>query len=195
MTRKIAFGASALALAAALSFAALPSAHAGDKDQWLHVAVDGPGERVRVNVPLSVVETVLPLIEDEEFNHGRIRIDDADLSAQQIRAILTAVRDAEDGVYVTVEDRGETVRVAKEGEYLLVDISEEWRSHTERVNVRVPVAVLDALVQGEGDELNLMAAVRALGEHGAGDLVSVDDDGTQVRIWIDDTNMPEEEEI
>jgi hypothetical protein len=56
-------------------------ASAGPDRRWVHVAIDGEdAERVRINVPLSLIETVLPLIEDDEFHHGKIRLDDAEKS-------------------------------------------------------------------------------------------------------------------
>ena len=67
MLYKTLIGASVLALAVGVSLLGTDAAHAGDKDLWLHVAVDGEGERVRVNVPISLVETALPLVEDEDY--------------------------------------------------------------------------------------------------------------------------------
>lgn len=159
--------------------------------RWVHVAVDGEDEeRVRINVPLSLVETVLPLIEADDFHHGKIRIEDEDLDREQILAILRAVDQAEDGEYVTVDDGDEHVRVAKQGKMLTVKVEDMSGRAKEQVDIQMPVAVLHALVSGDEDELDVVAAIRALGEHAGGDLVTVnDDDGTTVRIWIDDTNV------
>jgi hypothetical protein len=158
-----------------------------DRDQWLHVAVDGRGgndERVRVNLPLSIVETVLPLIETKELRDGKVWIDQQDLSHQDIVKILASIRDAKDGEYVTVDDLNESVRIAKEGNYLTV----HFEDHGEKGEIRVPVSVLDALVSGEDDELDLLAAVRALGEADDQTLVTVEEIDTTVRIWIDRKN-------
>ena len=163
-------------------------APAVDRAQWLHIAVDGTGsdpERVRVNVPLSLVEVVLPLVETRELHDGKVRIDGHELARQDIAKILEALRDAEDGLYVTVEDAGETVRIAKEGKHVTVRFEE---TPGEKGEVRVPVAVLDALVSGEDGELDLLAAVRALGEHEAETLVTVEETDATVRIWIDRKN-------
>jgi hypothetical protein len=156
-------------------------------DSWLHVRVDSrdEGEQVRVNVPLSLVEAVLPLIDEEDIElNGRIRLDGADLEIEEVVAFLKAVRDAEDGVYVTIEDRDDTVRVAKEGKYLLVDVP-EGRSRPETVRVRIPIRVLDALVSGKSGELDIMAGIRALGEEGEGEIVAVSEDDSEVRVWVD----------
>lgn len=176
-------------LAAGLALLLLVApADAVDRDQWIHIAVDdrdGHGERVRVNVPLSIVEAVLPLIESDELHDGKIWLDDSELSHADIVKILAAVRDAQDGEYVTVESVDENVRIAKEGKYLTVKV-EERRGDV--VDVRVPVSVLDALVSGEDDELDLLAAIRVLGEQGDQTLVTVEETDSTVRIWIDRKN-------
>jgi len=48
------------------------------------------------------------------------------------------------------------------------------------------MAVLDALFTGDSGELDLVAALRMLGEtHPGEEIVTVDDGATKVRIWID----------
>ncbi|MCA9752342.1 MAG: hypothetical protein R3B81_08375 [bacterium] len=160
-------------------------ASAGDDSRWLHVAVDDDGDRVRVNVPLTVVTAALPLIEADEFHHGRVRIDDMDLEPEQIVTLLRAIRDAQDGEYVTVEDGRDTVKVRKEGKFLHVDIRED---DDDTVNVRMPIEVLSALVSGEDDELDILAALDVLSKYEGENLVTVNDDGAAVRIWVDRKN-------
>ena len=58
----------------------------------------------------------------------------------------------------------------------------------DQVEIRVPISVLDALVSGDDDELDLLAAVRALGEHEEETLVMVQETDSTVRIWIDRKN-------
>ncbi|NNE43299.1 MAG: hypothetical protein HKN12_03750 [Gemmatimonadetes bacterium] len=164
--------------------------HPKDNDDlWLHVSVDGgDSERVRVNVPLALVETVLPLIDESEFSHGKLRIEGEELSHEDIVAILRAVRDADDGEYITVQDGDEHVRVSKENRYIKVHVEED-NGRGDNVNIRIPVEILEALVSGDDDELDVIAAVRALKNHANGDLVTVmDEDGTEVRIWVDNKN-------
>lgn len=179
MVRKMLIaGLSVLALAA--------TAVAGGDSMWFHVYVHergDDGEKVRINLPLQLVEAVLPLIDEADISHGRVRIDDSDLTADDLRQIWDAVRDAEDGVYVEVEGVDEEVRVAREGDMIVVRVEEEGEE--ERVEVKLPVAVIDALLSGEGDELDILAAIRAFGERGEGDLVMVTDDESTVRIWVD----------
>lgn len=176
-------------LTAAALLVAIPSAAlAVDKDQWLHVAVDDDGERVRINLPLTVVQAVLPLIETHELDHGRIRIDDIDMDYEDIVNILRALEGAQDGEYVTVEDGDDSVHISKKGEFFIILLEEASRwedDDPETVEIKIPVKVLAALTSGEDDELDLMAAIEALADYEGTDLITVNDDGASVRIWID----------
>ncbi len=160
---------------------------AGGNSMWLHVYVNegGPGgEKVRLNLPLQLVEAVLPLIDEDEFSNGRIQIDDMDFSADDLREIWNAVRDEEDGVYIQVEEMDEEVTVAREKDHIVIHVVEAWDD--EEVEVKLPVTVIDALLAGDGEELDILAAIRAFGKQGGGDLVMVSEDDSVVRVWVDD---------
>lgn len=175
----------------ALLLVALPTvALAIHEDQWLHVAIQDHEETVRINLPLTTVAAILPLIETEEFHRGRVRLDELDLELHRtdVVAILQEIRKAKDGEYITVEERDETVRVRKEGDYIRIHVEETHggeEEHAERVEVRVPVKVLDALTSGEEGELDLLAAIEVLSEYEGQDLVTVTDHDESVRVWID----------
>lgn len=157
-------------------------------DHWLHVKVnEGNGDtNVTVNLPLNMIEGVLAMIPEEEFRDGRIVIDDADFDIHELRQLWNELRDSPDMKYVTVESADENVTVWKEGDYIKVevreDVGEEWG---EQVDVRLPLPVIDALLAGQGDELDLVGALRALAEFGEGDLVTVNSRNESVRVWID----------
>ena len=51
----------------------------------------------------------------------------------------------------------------------------------------MPVSLVDALLSGEGDEVNIQAAVAELQKR-RGDIVRVHDSDSNVRIWIDEQN-------
>lgn len=158
--------------------------------KWLHVKVNEGGEHgemVRVNLPLDLVAKVLPLVKMEEFDRGKVRIDGEEFSEVDIRGILAAVNDAEDGEYVTVDGPDENVKVAKKGNLLLVDVKESCGDH-EEVKIRIRMEVVEALLSGDDDELDILAAVHALGEYDDVDLVTVDSEDETVRIWIDSQN-------
>lgn len=159
---------------------------AASDDMWLHVFVQedgGEGETVRVNIPVAFVERVLPLIENEHIRDGKVVIpDEAELEGVDLRAIWEAIRETADGEYMTVDGPDENVRVAKRDGMLLVDVNDDG----EKVRVRVPLEVVGAAFSGEPDQIDVVAALRMLGEtYPDHDLVTVDDGSTQVRVWID----------
>ena len=168
----------------ALLLAATPAAAA---ERWLHVHVvdhGDDGDTVRVNVPLSTIESLLPLVKSEEFSGGKLRFSDHDVEGVDFRAMWKALRASGDTDFLTVDGTQGHVRVSRSGRYLLATV-EGRRDDPENVKVRVPVAVLDALFSSGENEVDLLAALRALSDEGDGELVRVESDDSQVRVWID----------
>ena len=67
-----------LPLLALVLFASL-TAQAASPERWLHVRVEESGpnaENVRVNVPLSLAEKVLPSIQAEHIDHGKLTLEE-----------------------------------------------------------------------------------------------------------------------
>jgi hypothetical protein len=97
-------------------------------DRWLHVRVvsaDDKGESVCVNVPLALAEKILPAINKNQLHGGKVTIDKFDTDGIDFRAVLDAVRGSKDGEFVTVNNKdGEDVRVAKQGGFLLVHVTD-----------------------------------------------------------------------
>lgn len=170
----------ALALIALLTFAGTAMATEG---LWLHVKVDGqPDERVTVNLPLTLIEKAIPMIPENIMEHGRIQYDEGEITIADLREMWRELESQPDFTIARVESENENVRVAKEGDYLVVRVEE---GDSENVNVRIPVAVVNALFSGEGEQLNVRAALEALASHGEGELVTVTDDNETVRVWVD----------
>jgi hypothetical protein len=169
-------------------------------DRWLHVRVieSGPeGDRVRVNIPLSLAEAVLPTIRADKFSNGKVKVDGHAFDQVDVRALLEAVRKTQDNQYVTVESKDQNVEVAKAGEFLLIKVHENGKHGAKKdqaskaentVNIKVPFKVANALLSGPNDELNVLAAVRALDEYQNLELVTVKDGSDDVRIWVDSNN-------
>ena len=160
------------------------TAVAASDGHWLHVRVedsDSDGEKVSVNIPLSVVMAILPAIETKEFRGGRIDIGHGEIGDIDLHAVLKAFRDAPDAEFVTIEGRDESVRVSKERGFLLVSVDDD----DDHVRVRIPLDVVDALLGGDDDELDLLAALDALTRYSGGDLVTVESDDESIRVWID----------
>lgn len=177
-------------LAAGILVLAGGLAWAGSEDRWLHIRVDesgGKGETVRVNVPLTLLESVAPVLEDIKVDGGKLRLGEKEMDAVQLRRILEAVKKAPDAEYVTVESSEDNVVVAKSGDILHIRVIDG--ASEGRVEVKIPLAVVDALLSAPDGRLNLVAAVRALGQRGTGDLITVSDPSSHVRIWIDDRNV------
>jgi hypothetical protein len=175
-----------------MTIAMTPVLLAQPPKRWLHVRVeskDAKGETVRVNVPLSLAEKVLPAIHSKDLQGGKVKFN-AHHEDIDIRAVLEAVRAAGDNEFVTVESAKENVRVAKAGGYLLVKVQES-EGKGEKVDIKVPFTVVEALLSGEQDELDVLAAVRALSAHGDTELVTVTDESETVRIWVDSKNALE----
>ncbi len=167
-------------------------------DQWIHVRVeskDDKGETVRVNVPIEMAAKVLPAINHENLQGGKVRIDHAHLNDVDLRAILDAVRSSKDGEYVTVQSNEEHVRVAKNAGYLYIHVTDNKSlKHSDsgketKVEIKVPMKVVDALFSAGKDELDVVAALRALSSNGDTELVSVKDDQETVHVWIDSKNV------
>jgi hypothetical protein len=165
------------------------------KDRWLHVRVENPDrkeETVRVNVPLELAEKILPTINKDRLHNGKVTVDKFDNEGVDVRALLDAVRESKDGEFVTVQSRDCDVRVAKQNNYMLIHVYDSKKpSKKSRVEVKVPMSVVNALFSAGKDELDLVAGLRALGASGDTELVSVKDEENTVRVWLDSKNVSE----
>ena len=112
-------------------------------------------------------------------------MDDFDLEGLDLRELVLAFRDGPDTDFVRIQERDESVRVAKEGDYLIILAEEDGLHDRETVNIRLPFPVLEALVGTDGEELDLLAGLQALREFEGEELVTVESDDERVRIWID----------
>jgi hypothetical protein len=129
------------------------------------------------------------------LNHGIVHIENAHMNDVDMRAILKAVKAAQDGEFVTVEAQETNVQVRKLGGMLLIHVTDKSGRHVhinrskpageENVDVRVPIEVADALFSGNPDELNVGAALDLLARHEQMELVSVKDAENTVRVWMD----------
>ena len=168
-------------------------------ERWLHVRVictDSKGESVRVNIPVEMAEKVLPAIHKNQLDGGKVHCQDLDMNGVDLRALLDAVRSSKDGEYVTVEATDADVRVAKQSGFMLVHVTEKniaakggKASEKSRVDVKVPMKVVEALFSAGKDELDLVAALRALSANGDTELVSVKSDDSTVHVWLDSKNV------
>jgi WD40 repeat protein len=182
------------------------------KDQWIHIRVDSKddkGETVRVNVPIELAEKVLPAINKNKLHNGKVHIDSAHMEDVDLHGLLDAIRTSKDGEYVTVQGHDNDVRVAKSGGYLIIHVTDKnanivsdaigehsksntskaKATHESKVEIKVPMKVIDALFSAGKDELDVVAALHVLSSNGDTELVSVKDEENTVRIWIDSKSI------
>jgi len=176
-------------LAAGMTALVVPAV-AAPGERYLHVNVEDPtkGEKVNVNVTLSMAEKVLPAINNHGLHDGKVSIHNAQMNGVDVRALLDAVRTAPDNEFVTVKDNDSDVRVAKANGNIIVHVIDK-KNKEQKVDVTVPLAVVDALFStAKNDELDIAAALRALSDAGDVLLVTVQDSTEKVRVWVDSRN-------
>ena len=159
--------------------------------RWIHVKVEkagSDGQQVKVNLPLGLVETVLPMIEKKELTKGKIRPDKMPLTVGQMREIWQTLKTEGDFELASIQDGEMDLRLYKEGDYLYVRSTEEAQK---KISVTISASVVDALLSAEGDELDVMAAAKALSESNVGELVRVQDGEDTVYVWIDTSSSME----
>ncbi len=154
---------------------------------WMHVRVEeaAKSSKVSVNLPMPVVEAALRAAPDTIASHGRIKLGtDKHVSLAEMRRIWQEVKNSGDAELASVEDKDETVKVARRGDLVQVRVTK--RDGAEEVHVDLPVSVVDAALLGEGDTIDVKGLVREL-QKSRGDIMRVTDKDSSVRIWIDET--------
>ena len=182
------FAAGVLALGGMVLGATALQAQVGTAAAWLHVRVEeGKGSKVSVNLPLTVVEAALKAAPETIASDGKLHLgrDRHDLSVADMRRIWAELKAAGDTELVSVEEKDETVKVARRGD--LVQVRVERVGSGEEVRVDVPVSLVDAALAGDGDTIDVKALVRELAKR-RGDVVHVNEKDNKVRIWIDESN-------
>jgi hypothetical protein len=161
-------------------------------DRWLHVRVistNAKGETVRVNVPLELAEKVLPAIDHDRLHNGKVRIGCMDCDGVDVRTLFEAVRSSKDGEFVTVQSNDADISVMKKEGMLFVHVHDKNKPKHSQVEVKVPLKVVEALLSGSKDELDIVAGLHALAGQGDVELVSVKDDDNTIRVWLDSKNV------
>ena len=182
--RKLVSAAGTLVLALTAAGTAL-----GQTGAWLHVRVDEgtKGSKINVNVPMSVVDIFARSAPEAIQKHGRVQFGPGKegMKIDEARRAWKELKNAGDVDFVTIEEKDQTVRVSRAGSLVLVKV--DGAPGKEQVKVEVPVDVVDALLSGEGEELNVSAALLTLQER-RGDIVRVTDKDSTVHVWIDERN-------
>jgi len=173
----------------AISLLSAATLMAAPFQRWIHVRVEnvrGVGASVSFNVPIEMASAVMPLIPAYREHHGKFRLE-ASVNGTDLRAMLDSVRNSPDNVFATVQRRGKKVSAAKSGRDLLIKIVEEPSAQHhlgETIVVKVPIAVVRAMLANDSNELNVGAGIRALAREGDVD-VTVNSEKETVRVWTD----------
>lgn len=174
-------------VAAVLVLAVLAAPALATEGLWLHIKVHDPSDantRVTVNLPVSMIQSMMPMIaQHTEMENGTIVIDSEDFRVQDLRAALESLRDSPDATFAEIESDSERVLVYKDGDTLRIETVESDQGA--EVRAQLPMAVIDAMLSRGDNTLDLAAAIQALVDHGEGELVTVRDGETNVRVWID----------
>jgi hypothetical protein len=181
-----------VAAAALLCFGAPASAQDAPQP-WIHVEVVGGGDNrgnVSVNLPLAAAEVLVSMIPPDRIGGGEIQLTETGVSVSipAVRKMWGQLMNAGDAEFLTIEQENDTVRVARSGDEIEVRMA-RGGEQTETAEMRLPVAVVDALLSGDGDTLNLRAALDRLSEL-RGDIVQVRENDRRIRVWIDELPQP-----
>ena len=175
-----------MTLVAVVALLAAPAAFAGDDGRWInvHVTENSSNTNVEVHLPLNLVLTVLRNVDVENFHGGHVDLEldeDMDINFPEIMA---AIKDAPDGKFVTVTSDEADVNVHKQGGTLFVDVNQK-EDEMAKVQVTVPVELMDALTFGEENTLDVAALLESFDKLPNGELVRVTSNEANVRVWIE----------
>jgi hypothetical protein len=157
-------------------------------EPWIHVRViehTKDGSKVSVNVPLSLAQVALEVAPKDVLEKGRLKLREKNISVADIRKLWTQLKASGDAEFVTVEEKDKTVRIARAGDHLRIDVRDQ-SDKNETVQIRMPLVVVDALLSGEGEAMDVGAAIAQL-KGQRGEIVTVEGSDNQVRIWIDES--------
>ena len=163
------------------------SATQQEPEPWVHVDVtsDG-GTNMNLDLPLAAVTAMLALAPETIVQNGEFQFGSSyQVPVAAIREMWRELRDVGDVEFVTIQYEGQDVRIARAGETILVNVSDS-DGDDESVRVEIPVPVVDALLSGDGDTLNIGAAIEELSML-RGELVRVIESDNNIRIWIDES--------
>ena len=214
------------ALAVMAAFVASGAAiglHAEQSQQvqpWVHLDMTGQ-TTMSLNLPLAAIEAALAMAPEAIVDaDGQLQLGgDREIPVTAIRAAWSQLRDVGDVEIANIRDGRQSVRVAREGDTIVVDVTgtdedaehegdtdeagHEGRADEEgagrdgdrrgrgrdfvgEVQVRVPVSVVDALLSGAGETLDLRAAIQELSSL-RGEMVQVNHPEGSIRVWIDES--------
>ncbi len=157
-------------------------------EPWIHIEVDREGaDHVNLNLPLAAIEAAIALAPNTIVQDGQLKLgQEHQVPVAAIRGMWQELRNVGDAEFATIKHEGNDVRIAREGETILVRVSSEG-DDGEDVRVEIPVPVVDALLSGDGNTLNVRAAIQQLSTM-RGEMVRVIEANNNIRVWIDESS-------
>ena len=157
-------------------------------EPWIHVEIDREGDdHISLNLPLAAIEAAIALAPSTIVDNGQLQLGrDHEVPVAAIRGMWQELRGVGDVEFATIKHEGNDVRIAREGDTILVRVTGE-DDDDEDVRVEVPVPVVDALLSGDGDMLNIRAAIQQLSTM-RGEMVRVIEANNNIRVWIDESS-------
>ncbi len=136
-------------------------------------------------IVLAVAAMVLigsaAVVQAQESSWIHIRVNETYGAKVNVNLPMSLVEIAMDVAQDQVFD-DEHVRIYRQADTVHIEVDEDG---DEKVRVQVPFSVVDVLLEGEGNELNLAAALREMASANDGQILQVQDGDTDVNIWID----------
>ncbi len=217
MTKATTAGRAALAVMAVfVASGAAIGLHAAESQQdpqpWVHLDMTGQTS-MSLNLPLAAIEAALAMAPEAIVDSdGQLQLGgQREIPVTAIRAAWSQLRDAGDVEIANIQDGQQSVRIAREGDTILVDVTGtddgddaggeggadegadqddagrgRARGFAGEVQVRVPVSVVDALLSGAGETLDVRAAIQELSAL-RGEMVQVVHPEGRIRVWIDES--------
>lgn len=183
----------AIAVSLTLGLIAAAPALAAAGVSWLHIHVNDNGpdpENVRVNVPVSVIDAVLPEFEKHTRHENEFDIGNCEMTVAEYRQSIRTLSSSPRREIKMDRARG-TIVMRRDGPNLIL-VQTPKNGNTSKTHVRMPWNVATALAKGTGKTLDVTGAMRALAQAGQGEIAVDDEDGSRVRIWIDEVAFPSE---
>jgi hypothetical protein len=178
--------------AVAILFLSAAALMAAPPERWIHVRVESARgvTGITINVPIEMASAVLPLIPADHQHHGKFSLQ-ASVNGVDLRAMLDAIRNSPDNVFVSLERHDQEWSVAKSGRDLLIKVVEKPSAEHhlgKTIAVKVPISVVRAMLASNSDEADIPAGIHALAREGEVD-VTVNSEKETVRVWTDTRTM------
>ena len=123
-----------------------------DSQPWIHVEVSAERTNVNINLPLAAIEAALAMAPAAIVEDGQLRLgEEHEIPVAAIRDVWQAMRNVGDAEFATIQHEGHNVRVAREGETILVNVNAQEADAATEVRVEIPVPVVDVLLSGESE--------------------------------------------